>query len=142
MREHHVQPTTCVNHPAAETLQTCQDCGRPFCDRCLVTLMGTQRCETCKEAAVRGVSVRPARHPLAAMSLVIPVAGYFLCLPIPITSAVGLWLGRKVLRDLERQPHLSGRGAALAAIVVSGGTLVTWMIALAATLYLWLEAIT
>jgi hypothetical protein len=98
--------------------------------------MGSQLCLDCKAKSLVSVYERRTQHPLAAMSLIVPIAGYLLCLPIPITSVVGLWLSRKVLRELGEQPHLAGRSVALAALVVSGGTLGTWLVALTATVLL------
>lgn len=126
---------TCINHPAIEETVECGGCNRPFCEQCVVQILGRQLCGECKTTALQGAFQRPAAHPLAVISLAVPVAGYLLCVPIPITSTLGLWLGWRVLRELELQPHLSGRGPALAALVVSGSTLATWVIALIATIW-------
>lgn len=96
--------------------------------------MGRRLCAECKATALVSVYERPTQHPLAAMSLIVPVVGYLLCLPIPLTSAAGLVISRKVLRELREQPHLTGRSVALAGLVVSGGTLGTWVLALAVTI--------
>jgi len=95
--------------------------------------MGGQLCLECKKASLHGVYQRKAQHPLAAVALVVPIVGYLVCILIPITSAVGLWLSRKVLRELDIQPNLSGRSVALAAQLVSASTLVHFLIATLAT---------
>ena len=45
----------CINHVGVPTSRTCSSCGLPFCDRCLVNLLGRDLCPTCKPAAVRDV---------------------------------------------------------------------------------------
>jgi uncharacterized RDD family membrane protein YckC len=45
----------CINHVGVPTTRTCSSCGLPFCDRCLVNLLGRDLCPTCKPAAVRDV---------------------------------------------------------------------------------------
>lgn len=39
----------CVNHPGIESTAACPDCGRPFCDSCLVDFMGQRYCGTCRD---------------------------------------------------------------------------------------------
>jgi hypothetical protein len=93
--------------------------------------MGQGLCADCKALAVQGVIQRKARHPLALLALFVPIMGYVLCSPamVPITGPAGLYLGWKVLRELAEQPHLSGRSAALAGMVIGGGTLGVWLLA-------------
>lgn len=124
----------CTFHPHAEETTACSDCGRPFCEQCLAAILGRKLCRDCKAIAVEGVVRRPQRHPQALLALVIPIVGYATCLLIPITSLIGLAMGSRVLRELRDEPHLSGRSLALAAMVVSGGTLAAWITAVAATL--------
>jgi hypothetical protein len=39
----------CVNHPTTETDHTCAQCGRPFCDACLVEILGQRYCGPCRD---------------------------------------------------------------------------------------------
>ena len=127
----------CLNHPHVEETQPCAQCGRPFCDRCLVEITGRKLCNECKAFSVTGVVSRPERHPQAILALLIPVVGYVFCLT-PVTSTIGLFMGRRVLQEIEREPNLSGRSVALAAVVVSGGTLATFAATLVAIILFWL----
>lgn len=104
-------------------------------------ILGTRLCEECKTEALAalsggavGVLDARVRHPHALLSLVIPIVGYATCLLIPLTSTVGLVLGARALREIQAQPRYAGRTLALAGLVVSGGTLGTWVVALVATL--------
>lgn len=73
--------------------------------------------------------------------MLIPLFGYLACaVPVPITSSVGLYLAQKVLREVREQPYASGKSLALVGLVVSAGTLGTWLVAAAAWLFLWLRA--
>jgi hypothetical protein len=141
---------TCTNHPADDAAQPCTRCERPFCDRCLAELLGQRLCVECKagylselvgpdesggeRAAYAVPPERRVRHPYALLALVIPVIGYVTFVCSPVTGAVGLWLGARALRDINASGHYSGRTLALAGMVVSGGVLVTWVVAVAATL--------
>jgi hypothetical protein len=126
--------TTCTVHPHAEAAQACARCERPFCDRCLVEILGGLVCEECKASALKGVISTPGVHSLAVVSLVVPVVGYLACVPIPLTSSIGLVLSLKALRDISQHSHYSGRTLALIGLVISASTLATFLIALIATL--------
>ena len=127
---------TCINHPHIEETRPCTKCGRPFCDQCLAELMGQRLCADCKAEAVQGAFVQPRQHPLAVVALVVPIVGYAACcVLVPITSPVGLYLGWKVLREVREQGQYSGGSAALAAIVVSAGTLGVFLLAVVATFF-------
>src|SRR5919109_5221028 len=39
----------CVNHAWIETNQACANCGQPFCDSCLVELLGQRYCGPCRD---------------------------------------------------------------------------------------------
>ena len=141
--------TTCPNHPAEEAVQPCGRCQRPFCDRCRVELVGQQLCQECKAVYLSellgpaaGVpadfgAVPPARrvmHPHAMLGLVVPVLGSATFFCSPVTGLIGLWLSARALREINANPIYQGRTVALVGVVVSGGILGTWILALAATL--------
>ena len=128
--------TACIYHPNIEESAPCDRCGRYFCDQCLVAILGRTLCGECKTSLVAGTVERAQRHPLAIVALVVPVVGYASCVLVPITSPLGLYLGWKVMRELRDRPHLSGRTLALAAMVISGGTLGTFLVGLTAALLL------
>lgn len=115
-------------------------CGRPFCAQCLAEIMGQKLCGECKLQSVTGVVEQRRQHPLALLSLVVPIAGYVTCVGIPFTSGLGIYLGWKVMREIREKPHLSGHSVALAGIVVSGGVLATWLVALVASLILYITS--
>jgi hypothetical protein len=128
---------TCVYHPQVEETVPCAGCGRPFCENCLAEIMGQRLCADCKSRMVQGVQEaghRRQQHPLALSSVLVPVLGYiFTCaLLVPLTSLIGLYLGSRVLRETGQQEGYSGRSIALAGMVISGGTLFTWVVAVIA----------
>ena len=129
----------CLNHPHIEQTQPCEQCGRPFCDGCLVEITGRKLCYECKAQAVAGVVRRPQMHHLAILSLLIPAIGYLMCLT-PITGPIGLVMGRRVLNEIAQEPHLSGRSVALAAMVTAGGTLAAFLVAILALAVFWTTA--
>jgi hypothetical protein len=129
----------CLNHPYVEATRPCAQCARPFCDGCTVEITGRRMCQECKAWAVVGVVQRPQMHPLALPALLVPALGYLFCLT-PITAPVGLYMGRRVLDEIRQEPHLGGRSMALAAMVVAGGTLATFLIALLAIIVFWATA--
>ena len=45
----------CVNHPGVETDTPCANCGRPFCDACLVEFMGQRYCGPCRDLKLAGL---------------------------------------------------------------------------------------
>ena len=97
--------------------------------------MGQSFCFDCKEQVTVGVVERRERHPLVIIALLVPIIGYALCAPLlPITSLIGLLLGLRVLKELRERPNYTGRSAALAALVISGGTLATWVVGVLAML--------
>ena len=98
--------------------------------------MGQKLCGECKLQSVTGIVEQRRQHPLALLSLVVPIAGYVTCVGIPFTSGLGIYLGWKVIREIREKPHLSGGSLALAGMVVSGGVLATWLVALVASLIL------
>lgn len=127
------QPT-CTLHPHLEALALCSHCGRPYCAGCLVELVGRRLCGECKGAMLSEVLIARRRHPNALASLIVPIVGWMTCVFLPLTSALGLWLGWRALREIEAEPRYTGRTLALAGMVVSGATLADWLIALVATL--------
>lgn len=51
----------CVNHPDRETPETCDECAQPFCDSCVVSLLGRRLCGACRDLTIRrlaGASTR------------------------------------------------------------------------------------
>jgi hypothetical protein len=122
----------CTAHPQIDETAPCAGCGRPFCESCLAEILGRRLCADCKQHAVQNITRRPQQHPLALWSVLVPAIGYFLCL-VPVTSSIGLYLSWKTLRELRDAPHLSGRSAALAGMVISAGSLGTLLLAVGAT---------
>src|SRR4051794_39554793 len=110
-----------MNHPEIEATRSCDACGRPFCENCLVEIMGRRLCSGCKVEAVVGVGGRKQRHPLAVPALVVPIAGWAVFCLLPVTSILGLYLGWRVVRETEESSAYSGQSAGLAAIAVSIG---------------------
>lgn len=124
---------TCTNHPYAADAQPCESCGQPFCEHCRVEIMGRQLCSACKQGAVAGIMERKRQHPLALWSLLTPLGGYLLCgFLVPITGPLGIYLGTKVLREIEAQGTWGGRSLALAGIATSVGTLLPWVLSVIA----------
>src|SRR5262249_43950116 len=71
----------CTNHPTTETGEVCASCGQPFCDACLVTIMGQRLCGPCRD---RRVAEMQGHLPGQAVSTA-PLAGSG-------TVDIGRWL--------------------------------------------------
>ena len=101
--------------------------------------MGRSLCYDCKVGNTQGLVEQRQSHPMAAITLLIPILGYVLCAPvlIPFTSVAGLIMGNRVLQEVRERPHYSGRSAALMGMVLSGGMLGIWLVALLAMLVMY-----
>lgn len=128
--------TPCQIHTDVETSLACERCARPFCERCLTAILGQRLCVDCKQEAVQSLLTPRHRHPQALLALLVPLVGYATCVLTPITSAIGLLIGTRVLREMRAQPQWGGRSIALAGVVVSGGTLAAWVLAVLAAVWL------
>ena len=127
-------PASCFNHRDTPSRQTCPDCGVAFCDDCVAVLDGRTLCGPCKNLRVRRLH-RPARLSLAALfSLIVAVAGGPLsfCVLMTMAAAAGtpalglagllapvlaIVLGAIGLRQVEQDPHVTGRALAITGIV-------------------------
>src|SRR5205823_4226972 len=127
-------PAYCFNHDeqASETL--CDDCKLSFCTACVVAFQGRTLCGPCKNFRLRA---RAAAARLSAWAVVALVAGFvagpvgFCISTLPLTAVqtrgspalvvlaallalippgLACWLGGRALRQLDREPLLTGRG--------------------------------
>ncbi len=123
----------CHQHPDRETELACDGCGRSFCESCLVGILGRTLCEECKFVAVKGVTAPRRRHPNATLVMVLPIVGYITHLAL-FTGPIGLYLGRKMLTEVSEDPNYTGRTLAMVGMMVSGASLVAWIVGAAAGL--------
>ena len=148
-------PAYCLNHEETPKESICAACRGSFCSACVVTLQGQTHCGPCKNCRLGGLR-RPQRlSPLAivafALALICTVVNLFLCLMaiglavkmesglvaavpccvIALFFAVGeLIVSGIALRQIDRQPALSGRGLAMTG-ATAGLAGVVWATALA-----------
>ena len=72
---------TCINHPKSAAVADCAECGRPFCETCIVELDERRWCRDCLTRIVSrtgaGARVHPGWRKLAAALLsIVPGAGH------------------------------------------------------------------
>ena len=72
---------TCINHPTSAALADCAECGRSFCEACIVELDQRRWCRDCLSRIVSrtgaGARVHPGWRKLAAALLsILPGAGH------------------------------------------------------------------
>jgi len=125
-------PTTtapCANHPGQESTETCKECGKPLCGKCLIPLAENRYCAACVEAASHSLSAAlddMRRNPnylgALALGLLAAIAGGWIWervatvfnLQIGIISIViGVAVGRAVVAGAGNK-----RGTALQVISV------------------------
>jgi len=78
---------TCINHPKTAAVADCAECGRSFCEACLVELDQRNWCRDCLSRIVSrtgaGARVHPGWRKLAAALLsIVPGAGHMFLGPI------------------------------------------------------------
>jgi hypothetical protein len=149
-------PAYCLNHEEMRKEAICDDCHCSFCSACVVAMQGQTLCGPCKNVWVRRQN-QPARLSSLAvvvfvLALIATVVSLFLtfiaiglvehldegifpavvCCLIALFLAGGeMVLGWLALRQIDRQPALSGR--ALAMTGASAGLAgVVWSLAVAA----------
>lgn len=91
----------CLQHPHVPAARTCDRCGGPFCDDCLVPLRGQTLCGACKHASLSGafqsyqVTV-PTRMATAPQELMVPAP------TAPLNSPCALHEHRAAVAVCER----------------------------------------
>jgi hypothetical protein len=131
-------PAYCFNHDELNSETVCDDCKLSFCNACVVDFQGFTLCGPCKNFRLRA---RATPKRLSSWAVVALVAGFvsgpvgFCISALPLTmklqgqgspglavaavllalvpAGVTYWLGLRALRQLDREPLLSGRGLAL-----------------------------
>ena len=56
----------CANHPSIPAAAVCATCGRPYCEQCLVEVLGQRQCGPCRDrqlAVMQGYAPDPAARP-------------------------------------------------------------------------------
>lgn len=122
-------PCSTAGHEATAAVAKCDGCRRPFCDNCIVELMGRNLCAECKGRDVRDLqrsSTVTFKEPGEA--LLWAIVGIFICGIIlePIALAKGISAMNKIKAD----PQLPGHGTALAAVIISSIFTVVYVIAI------------
>jgi hypothetical protein len=131
-------PAYCFNHEEAASETVCDDCKLSFCNACVVDFQGYTLCSPCKNFRLRDRAVPTRVSPWAVVALVAgfasgPVGFCISALPLTlhlqahgspgltvaavllalVPAALACWLGIRALRQLDREPLLSGRGLAM-----------------------------
>lgn len=112
----------CTNHPAVEAAQHCPQCGRPFCNDCLVELQGMKYCGACKNARVRDLTQRIETYKLPGEALTYAIVGIIIC--GIVVEPMALVKARRALKEIEANPALPGREKAVAAQWIAIGWLI------------------
>lgn len=117
--------STCVYHPDIVAAGTCENCGRPFCQGCIVEVEGKVYCRPC---ASSGAAVsRKSASDMAVASVILSASSLFFCV---LTSIPGMILGFIELGRINRgESPEEGRGMAKAGAII--GAVMTGLTALA-----------
>lgn len=126
----------CMTHPLAPAEGPCAGCARPYCANCLVEIMGRRLCAECKARVVGSVEQRKPQHPYALWAVLVPLIGYFTVCLVPVLCPIGIYLGHRVVREVDEDPRLSGRSAGLAGMVLGAALLANFLLAGLAVLVL------
>jgi hypothetical protein len=129
-------PNFCLNHETVPSQKTCPDCGESFCEACVVPFQGAAICGPCKNYRVRALQQAPHISTLALVSLLLafvtgPLAiclivnfgGWFMSALVLTAHGLPLVLSVLALRNLEKNPKLSGRSLAFTSFMMAGVTL-------------------
>jgi hypothetical protein len=148
-------PAYCLNHEETPKEATCDACHCSFCSACVVAMQGRTLCGPCKNFRVRKQTRPPRLASLAIvafiLALVTTLAGLFLvfiavgvelgmengvfvallfCLIALLLAAGELVVGWLALRQIDRQPALTGRALAMTG-ATAGAVGVLWSLAVA-----------
>ncbi len=144
-------PAYCFNHEDVPSEKKCTDCGEAFCAGCVVGLQGQTLCGPCKNYRIRRLLRPPRMSTLSILALIGAVvaggASFFLVLMgigaaeassaggafgVLVTFGIMALLAQLIvaglagfgLYDVEKHPRVSGRAAAMSALVtVLGSTI-------------------
>jgi hypothetical protein len=129
-------PNFCLNHETISSQQTCPDCGESFCNDCMVAFQGISLCGPCKNYRARALQQPAQMSTLALVSLLLalvtgPLAicliaqfgGVFMSALVLVAHGVPLVMSVLALRQLEKNPKLTGRSLALTGIMMAALTL-------------------
>ena len=129
-------PNFCLNHETVASQQTCPDCGESFCHDCMVAFQGISLCGPCKNYRVRSLQQPAQMSTLALVSLLLalvtgPLAiclitqfgGLFMSVLVLTAHGVPLMISVLALRQLGKNPKLTGRSLALTGLMMAGLTL-------------------
>lgn len=148
-------PAFCLNHPDRPKTANCADCTEPFCDGCTVTVAGQKLCGPCKNFRVRKLHRPRTPSALAIVSLVVAMISspFVFCVSFSVVAGqmnsdgpagvggivsavlsvlplVSLLLGAIALRQVERNPQMSGRAFAIAGMTTAAAGLL-WCLTMA-----------
>jgi hypothetical protein len=120
----------CKNHSDVTAVDRCAGCAEPFCQDCLVEVLGQKYCASCKVMAVKGqpsVDEEPTVPcPLAKEALQYAIVSIvFLG---PILATVALVKESKAKKLLAADPRLQGSGKVTAAIVIAWFIIGLWIV--------------
>ncbi len=123
----------CTMHPEVDADRACDVCGHPFCAACLVEHQGRRTCGYCKGGVLAHLQNRGQEHAVANEALIwaclSPVCGI-------VFGVLGLNRSMHALRMIDASDHTGSRSRALAALYISGFSLLMWVVAILAPVVL------
>lgn len=109
---------TCTIHTNVETQQSCQYCGRSYCENCLLTLGGRVLCSQCKMHMIRGLQTTAVTFRLPNEALVYSLVGLICCVSV-LFEPIALVKASGALRAIRENPALPGHEKAVTAMVIA-----------------------
>ena len=124
----------CRNHPGVAAAGRCAGCAEPFCQNCLVEVLGQWYCGSCKTMALQNqpIGYEAATIPCkeADEALKYAIIGIF-CFGI-ILEPMALVKASKAKKMIALNPRLSGSGKVTATYIIASIALVLWVLGMIA----------
>lgn len=114
----------CTTHPEVDAERACDVCQYPFCGACLVEIQGRRTCAYCKGGVLADLQNKGQEHVIANEALIwallSPLCGL-------IFGVLGLNRSIQALRMIDAGDRSGSRSRALAALFLSGFSLLAWV---------------
>ncbi|MGD1020915.1 MAG: DUF4190 domain-containing protein [Verrucomicrobiia bacterium] len=119
----------CKNHPDVSAFDNCAGCAQPYCAFCLLVIAGKRYCSECVPAARKEHPIVEESRPceLADEALKCAITGVFFF--GFVVGVVAIYKAIKAREIIAYNPHLTGSGKAIAAIVIGVFAIVVWVLA-------------
>jgi hypothetical protein len=133
-------PNFCFNHDTRAKQKTCEECGLPFCDSCVVTFRGQTLCGPCKNYAAKLLQRPPQTSGFATLSFLSALAlgplafclfpavtrpgvSWVLLLAV-IPQALAFAAGFLALHKSKKDPRVGGQTLAITGMLTASFTTV------------------